>query len=117
MTVLSKNMYIDRLDETVDKYKITYRTIKMKPVDVQTSMQINYGVKHNYKDPKFKVSGHVRISKYKNIFAKICTPNWFEEVFFIKEINNTAPWKNFISDLNDEEIVRTFYEKEMQRTS
>ena len=47
MTVLSKNMYIDRLDETVDKYKITYRTIKMKPVDVQTNMQINYGVKHN----------------------------------------------------------------------
>ena len=46
----------------------------------------------NDKDAKFKVSDHVRISSYKNIFAKGYTPNWFEEVFVIKKVKNTVPW-------------------------
>ena len=55
-----------------------------------------------------------RISKYKNIFAKGYTPNWSEEVFVIKEIKNTVPWSYVINDLNSEEIIGTFYEKELQ---
>ena len=71
----------------------------------------------NDKDPKFKVSGHVRISKFKNIFAKGYTPSWSEEVFVIKKVKNTVPWTYVINDLNGEEIIGTFYEKELQKTN
>ena len=71
----------------------------------------------NDKDFKFKVGDHVRISKYKNIFAKGYTPNWSEEVFVIKEVKNTVPWTYVINDLNGEEIIGTFYEKELQKTN
>ena len=66
-------------------------------------------------DPKFKVGDHVRISKYKNIFARGYTPNWSEEIFVIKKIKNTVPWTYVIDDLNGEEIAGTFYEKELQQ--
>ena len=69
----------------------------------------------NDKDPKFKVGDHVRISKYKNIFAKAYTPNWSEEIFAIKEIKSTVPWTYVINDLNGAEIIETFYEKELQK--
>ena len=68
-------------------------------------------------DPKFKVGDRVRISKYKNIFAEGYTPNWFEEVFVIKEVKYTVPWTYVINDLNGEEIIGTFYEKELQNKS
>ena len=71
----------------------------------------------NDKDPKFKVVDHVRISKCKNIFAKGYTPNWSEEVFVIKKVKNTVPWTYVINDLNDDEIIGTFYEKELQKTN
>ena len=71
----------------------------------------------NDKDPKFKVGDHVRISKYKNIFAKGYTPNWSEEVFIIKKVKNIVPWTYVIDDLNDEEIIGTFYEKNIQKTN
>ena len=74
---------------------------------------INIDKEVNDNDPKFKVGDCVRISKYKNIFAKGYTPNWFEEVFVIKEIKNTVPWTYVINDLNNEEIIGTFYEKEL----
>ena len=67
------------------------------------------------KDPKCKVGDHIRISKYKNILAKGYTPNWSEEVFLIKEIKNAVPWTYSINDLNGEEIIGTFYEKELQK--
>ena len=69
------------------------------------------------KDPKFKVGDHVRISKYKNIFAKGYTPNWSKEVFIISKIKNKVPWTYVINDLNGEEITGTFYEKELQKTN
>ena len=71
--------------------------------------------KVNDNDPKLKVGDHVRISKYKNIFAKGYTRNWSEEVFMIKKVKNTVPWTNVINDLNGEEIIETFYEKELQK--
>ena len=58
---------------------------------------------------------HVRVSKYKNIFAKGYTPNCSEEIFVIKKIKNTVPWTYLINDLNGEEIIGTFYEKELQK--
>ena len=71
----------------------------------------------NNKDPKFKVGDHVRISRYKNIFAKGYTPNWSEEVFIISKIKNRVSWTYVINDLNGEEIIGTFYEKELQKTN
>ena len=85
MTSKSKNVYIDKLDDIVNKYNNTYhRTIKMKPVDVKSNRYINSSKEINDKDPKFKVGDIVRISKYKNIFAKVYASNWSEEVFVIK---------------------------------
>ena len=94
MTSMSKNVYIVKLDDIINEYKNTYhRTIKIKPIDAKYNTYINTGKEGNDRDPKFKVGDHVRISKYKNIFVKGYTPNWSEEIFVIKEIKNTVPWK------------------------
>ena len=78
MTAISKNVYFDVLDDIVDKYNNTvHRTIKMKPIEVTGDYYAEYNEDpSNKKDPKFKVGDSVRISKYKNIFAKGYTPNW-----------------------------------------
>ena len=118
MTSISKNAYIDKLDDIVDKYNNTYHTtIKMKPIDDKYNTYINTSKEINNKDPKFKVGDHVRILKYKNIFVKGYMPNWSEEVFVIKKVKNTAPWTYVINDLNGEEITGTFYENELQKTN
>ena len=91
MTSVSKNVYIDKLDDTVNKYNNTYySTIKMKPAHVKSNIYIDPSREINNKDPKFKIGDIVRISKYKNIFAKSFTPNWHEEVFVIKKVKNTV---------------------------
>ena len=74
----------------------------MKPINVKNNTYIDFGKEVNDNDPKFKVGDHVRISKFKNIFAKGYTPNWSEEVFVIKRIKNTVPWTYFIDYLNGE---------------
>ena len=117
MISISKNVYIDKVDEIVNEYDDEYHTsIKMKPTDVKDNTYIDFKKEINDKDPKFKVGDHVRISKYKNIFAKGYMPNWSEEIFVIKKIKNTVPWTYFINDLSGEEIISTFYEKELQST-
>ena len=118
VTSISKNVYIYKLDDTVNEYNNKYhRTIQMKPVDVKDNTYIDSMQCSNDKDPKFKVGNHVRISKYKNIFAKRYTPNWSEEVFVIKEVKNTVPWTYVINDLNGEKIIGRIYEKELQKTN
>ena len=102
MTFMWKNVYIDKLDDIVNKYNITYhRTIKMKPNDVKSRTYIDSSKEIDNKDPKFKTVDIIRISKYKNIFAKGYVPNWFEEVFLIKKVKKTVPWTYVISDLKD----------------
>ena len=84
VTSISTNVYINKLDDIVDKYNNTYHTaIKIKPIDVKDNTYINANKEINNKDPKFKVGDRVRIPKYKNIFAKGHMPNWSEEVFII----------------------------------
>ena len=118
MTSLSKNVYIDKLDDIVNDYNNTYhRTIKMKPVDVKDNIYFDFKEEVNDKDPKFKVGDQVRIYKYKNIFAKGYTTNWSEEIFVIKKVENTVPWRYVINDINGEEIIVTFSEKELQKTN
>ena len=89
----------------------------MKPVDIKDNTYINIDKEVNDKDPKFKVGDHVRISKCKNIFAKGYTSNWSEHVFMVKKIKNTISWTYVINNLNGEEIIGTFYEKELQKTN
>ena len=118
MISVSKNVYIDKLDNIVNEYNNTcHRTIKMKTVDVKNNSYIDFKKEVNDKDPKFKVGDHVRISKYKNIFAKGYTPNQSEEVSVIKKVKNTVLWTYVINYLNGEEIIRTFQEKELQKTN
>ena len=118
MSSTSKNVYIYKLYDIVKEYNNTYhRTIKMKPIDVKDNTYIDFKKEVNDKDPKFKVGDYVRISKYKNIFAKGYIPDWFEEVFIISKIKNTVQWTYVICDLNDEKIVGTFYEEELQITN
>ena len=111
MNSVSKNVYIHKLDDIVNEYKnIYHRTIKMKLKvnDIKDNTFINIDTEINHKYPKFKVGDHVRISKYKNIFATGCTPNWSDEVFVIKEIKNAVPWIYVINDINGEQIIGTF---------
>ena len=116
MTSISKNVYLAKLDDIINKYNNKYHsTIKMKPVDIKSNKYIDYDQKINKEGPKFKVGDNVRISKYKNIFAKCYIPNWSEEVFAIKKVKNTVSWAYVISDLKGKEIVGTFYEKEFQK--
>ena len=117
ITSISKNMYIGKLDDIVKKYNNTYHTsIKMKPVDVKDNTYIGFKKEVNDKNHKFKVGDHVRISKYTNIFGKGYMPNWSEEIFIIKKIENTVPWTYVLNDLNGEEIIGTFYKNEPQKT-
>ena len=116
MNSLSKNVYIDKLDDIVNEYNNTkHRTTKMKPIDVKDNTYIDFDKEVNDSDPKFKVGDHMRISKYKNNFAKGYTPNWFEEAFVMKKIKNIVSWTYVIDDLNGEEITGTFYEKELKK--
>ena len=115
MTLVSKNVCVDKLDDIVNEYNNTYhRAIKMKPVDIKDNTYVDFKKEVNDKDPKFNVGDYVRISKYRNIFAKWYTPNWSEEVFVIKKVKNTVPWTYIINDVNGEEIIGTFYEKKLQ---
>ena len=117
-TSISKNVYIDKLDNIVNEYNNTYhRTIKMKPADVKDNPYFDFKKEVNDKDAKFKVGDHVRISKYKNIFTKGYTPSWSKEVFVIKKVKNTVPRTHAINALNNEEIIGTFYEKDLQKTN
>ena len=94
----------------------------MKPIHVKDntyidSMEVSSRKEVNDKDLKFKVGYHVRISKYKNIFAKRYTPNWSEEVFLIKKVKNTVLRTYVNNDINGDEIIGTFYEKQLQKTN
>ena len=88
MTSTSKNVYIDKLDNKVNKCNNTYHSIiKMKPVDVKWKTYIGSSKEINNKDPKFRTGDIVRVSKYKSIFAKGYVANWSEEeVFVIKKL-------------------------------
>ena len=117
MTAISKNVYFDVLNDFVNKYNNTvHKTLKMKPLDVTDNSCAEYNKEFDKKDPKFKAGDHVRISKYQIIFAKGYTPNW-SEVFVINKIGNTVRWTYVINDLNEKEIIGSFYENELQETN
>ena len=116
MTATGKNVYYDVLDDVFSEYNNTkHNNIKMKPKDVGDNKRV-YIDEHNQKDSRFKVGDRVRISKFKNMFAKGCAPNWSTEIFIINKINDTVPYTYNLKDLHDEEIIGSFYDKELQKT-
>ena len=116
MTATGKNVYYDILNDVVNEYNNTkHNTIKMKPKDVKNDNKKAYIDEHNEKDSRFKVGDRVRIAKFKNIFAKGYTPNWSKEIFIVNKINDTVPYTYNLKDLNAEEVIGSFYDRELQR--
>ena len=116
MTATGKNVYYDVLDDVVNKYNnAKHSTTKMKPIYVKNNKRV-YIDEHNEKDGRFKVGDRVRISRYKNIFAKGYTPNCSKEIFIVDKIIDTVPYTYNLKDLNDEEIIGSFYDKELQKS-
>ena len=106
MTLISKNVYIDKLDDMVHKCNnICCRTIKIKPVDIKVSKYIDFNKENNKEDPEFEVGDHVKVLKGKDNFPKVYTPNCSDEVFETEKGKNTVPWTYVISDLNGGEIA------------
>ena len=122
MIATRKKVYYDVLDDVVNKYNNTkYSTIKMKPIDVGDNNKRGYIGEHNEKDSRFKVGDSVRISKFKNIFAKGYAPSWSILhinilLLIVDKVNDTVPYTYNLKDLNDEEIIGSFYHKELQNT-
>ena len=86
-----KAVYIDKLNNIVNKYINTdHSTIQMKPVDVNDNIYIDFGKDRNDKDSKFQVDDHVKISKYKNIFAKCYTPKVILKMTVLKLFSFSA---------------------------
>ena len=116
MTATGKNVYYNVLDDIVNEYNNTkHSTIKMKPKDDKNDNRV-YIDEHNKKSAIYNVGDRVRISKFKNIFAKGYTPNWSREIFAINKINDTVPYTYNLKDLNSEEIIGSFYDRELQKT-
>ena len=116
ITATNKNVYYNVLNDIVSEYNNTkHSTIKMKPINFKNNKRA-YIDEHNEKSARFNVGDRVRISKFKNIFAKGYTPNWSTEIFISNKINNTVPYTYNIKDLNGEKIIGSFYDKELQKT-
>ena len=117
MTATGKNVYYDVLDDAVNECnKTKHNTIKMKPKNVKNGNKRVYIDEHNEKSARYNVGDRVRISKFKNIFAKGYTPNWSREIFITNKINDTVPYTYNLKDLNDEETIGSFYDRELQKT-
>ena len=117
MKATGENVYYDVLDDAVNEYSNTiHNTIKMKPKDVKDDKKRVYIDEHNKKSARYNDDDRVRISKFKNIFAKGYTPNWSREIFIINKINDTVPYTYNLKDLNGEEIIGGFYDRELQKT-
>ena len=132
MTSIGENVYYDVLDDIVNEYNNTkHSTIKMKPSAIARNKRV-YIDEHNEKSARYNVGDRVRMSKFKNIFAKGYTPNWSREIFIIIfiiylfiiiiiiiiiiTINDTVPYTYNLKDLNDEKIIGSFYNRELQKT-
>ena len=115
MTSISKDVYIDKLNDIVNEYNDTYRAVEMKPIDVKDNTYIDSIKEGNYKDPKFQVGDRARISKYKNILAKGYTPNWSQEVFVIKKVKNTVPRTLLLMILMVKKLLERFKKKNCKK--
>ena len=117
MTATGKNVYYDVLDDVVNEYNNTkHNTIKMKPKDVRNDNKSVYIDEHNEESARYNLGDRVRMSNFKNIFGKGYTPDWSREIFIVNKINDTVPYTCNLKDLNEEEIIGSFYDREFQKT-
>ena len=126
MTATGKNIYYDVLDDVVNEYNNNKQNIiKMKPKDVKIDTTKSSAIarnkrvyidEYNEKSARYNARDRVRISKFKNIFAKGYTPNWSTEIFIVDKINDTVQYTYNLKDLNGEEIIGSFYDRELQKT-
>ena len=117
MTAVGKNVYWNVLDDIVEKYNGTInKSTGMKPKDVKSDDKAVYVEESNEKSARFSIGDRVRISKFKNIFAKGYTPNWSKEIFVVSQVKNTVPWTYELKDLNGKDIIGSFYDRELQKT-
>lgn len=116
--------YMNVLDDVVKSYNNSYhRTIKMAPSEVNDKniLQVYRNITESQKvpvkskRPKIKVGDYVRISKYKNVFAKGYAENWTEEIFKVRSIVKRKPIVYYLIDLEGEEIDGAYYEAEVQK--
>ena len=115
-TLISKNVYIVKLEDIVYKNNNTYYSAtKMNPVDVKSSTSIDSSKEVNNKDSKFKIGDIITISKYINIFAKCYVPNWSQKVFVIKKVKNTVPWTYIIIDFKAKKLFEHFTKKNCKK--
>ena len=118
MTSKSKNAYIDKLDHIVNKYNKTYHsTIKIKRVDVNLNTYTNSSKDFNGKDPKFKIGYIVKVSKYKNFFAKDYVPSWSKEVFVIKKLETLSRGHMLLVILKAKKLLKCFMKKNCKKKS
>ena len=118
MTSVSKNVYIDKLDDIVNKFNnACYSTIKMKPIDVKSSTYIDSSKEINNKDHKFKIGDIVWISKYENIFSKVYTPNWSEKGFVIKKVKSMCRGHMLLMILMEKKLLETFTKKNCKKAN
>ena len=110
MTANDSKSCFPYLNKLVDQYYINE-----KPINADHSVSTE-NMESNPKAPEFKANGRVRITKYKNVFSKGYTENWSREIFIIDSVLKTNPWAYNIKDLNEEKIIRSFYEKELLRS-
>ena len=111
-------MYIDKLDDTVNKYNKAYHwTIKMKPDDVKSSIYIDSSKEINDKDPKFRICDIVRISKYKNIFAKVYTPNCLKKYLWLKKLKTLCRGHMLLMILTEEKSLKLFKKKNCKKVN
>ena len=116
MTSIDKNVYYNVLDDVDNEYNNTkHNTIKLKPKDIKNDNNRVYIDEHNKESARYNVGDRVRISKFKNIFAKGYTPNWSREIFIVNKINDTVRYTYNLKDLNDEEIIGSSYDRELQK--
>ena len=116
MTSIDKNVYYNVLDDVDNEYNNTkHNTIKLKPKDIKNDNNRVYIDEHNKESARYNVGDRVRISKFKNIFAKGYTPNWSREIFIVNKINDTVRYTYNLKDLNDEGIIGSSYDRELQK--
>ena len=113
MTSISKNVYIDKLDDKVNKYRNTYhRTIKMEPVDVKPSIYIDFNKDNNKEGPKFNFGENMKISK---CFAKCYVPYWPEEVLRLKKLKMLHHGHIFSVILTEKKLLERFTKKSCKK--
>ena len=110
-----KSVVAERFIRTLKNKLYKHMKATGKPKEVGDNKRV-YIDEHNEKDSRFKVGDRVRRSKFKNIFAKGYIPNWSKEIFIVDKINDTVPYTYNIKDLNDEEIIGSFYDRELQKS-